>query len=207
MQRTIDLLGSKLEYYQDIAEKHFHSPKEKYGLVDLNDGNIISAKELQKEINALRSYHTQITKRNRENDIVIEEEKTLINIKKYKNERRFLKLYYVSLRNKTNDLDALTIGLLQKLIQYIRTDGSNGLIGSAVKSEWYKTTNIPKGTFDKHFKILEENNITKFIRNQGIFINPYYARYGNEIEPSTLEMFNLEFDGLDGLREVNKISL
>ena len=101
IKQKLSFMEDKLKYYQDITEKHFHSPKEKYGLVNLEDGNIISAKELQKEINALRSYHTQISKKNNENLLLMEEEKTSVNIKNQKHERRFLKLYYVSLRNLT----------------------------------------------------------------------------------------------------------
>jgi hypothetical protein len=200
-----EIMGQKLEYLEDITQRYFHSPKEKYALANMENGEFMTAQELQREINAMRSLHTQLTKKNRENEIILEEAKTSINIKKFKNERKWLKLYYVSLRSKTKELDALTLGLLQKLIQHIRTDGSNGLIGSAVKSEWSKITEIPKRTFDTHFKVLEDNNIAKFIRNQGIFINPYYARYGNEIEQSTLDLFNLEFDKLDGLREIVKV--
>lgn len=192
LKQKLELAENNLEYYRDIVEKHFHSPKEKYGLVNLEDGSIISAKEIQKEINALRSYHTQLTKRNG-SLMLLEEEKTSVNIKNQKHERRFLKLYYVSLRNLTKELDVSTLGLLQKLIQHIRIDGTNGLIGSSIKSDWFEIVGMNKISFNKHFKLLEEMNVVKFIRNQGIFINPYYARYGNEIEISTLDLFGLEF--------------
>jgi DNA-binding transcriptional ArsR family regulator len=203
--KKIVLLEANVEYYKGIAEKHFQTPKEKYALANLENGDLTSARELQKEINALRSLHAQLKKRNDEELMILEEESNLINIKNTKHERRFLKLYYVSLREKTKELDPLTLGLLQKLITHLRTDGSNGLIGSALKKDWYDITDIPKRTFDRHFKLLEDHNIVKFKRNQGIFINPYYARYGNQIEPETLELFELIYDKNNGLKQTQQI--
>ena len=125
--------------------------------------------------------------------MIIEEEKTTINLRHSNHERRFIKLYYVSLRNLTEKLDPTTLGILQKLIQHLRTDGTNGLIGETSKKYWYDTIGVSKNNFEKHFKVLKENNIAEFIRNKGIFLNPYYVRYGNEVEKNTLDMFGLIF--------------
>ena len=113
-------------------------------------------------------------------------------------------MYIVSLRNLTQELDVSTLGLLQKLIQHLRIDGSNGLIGSSIKKDWYTITNTSKNSFEKHFKILENKNVVKFKKGEGIFLNPYYCRYGNELEKSTLDLFNLTYDNNLGLIQENR---
>ena len=175
------------------------SPKEKFYTINEETGDEYTASELEKESRAMQQLARQLKRKERENLIVIEEESTTVNIKNTRHERRFVKMYYVSLRNLTEELDVNSLGLLQKLIQHLRIDGTNGLIGETAKKYWYKKVGMSKNGFNKHFDILKEYDLVKFIRNKGIFLNPYYVRYGNEVEKSTLDLFNLVYDKNTGL--------
>jgi DNA-binding transcriptional ArsR family regulator len=187
LQRELE----KLKLENDNLRKMFKSPKEKFLTINEETGDIYTPSELERESKAMSSLARQL--RRKENCLLIEEEKTTINLNSKIHERRFVKLYYVSLRHLTEELETPTLGMLQKLIHYLRTDGTNGLIGETSKKYWVSVIGVSKNNFDKHFKILEDNNLVCFKRNRGIFLNPYYIRYGNEVERETLEMFNLTY--------------
>lgn len=172
----------------------------RYEIYDTETAEIINTQDFIKDIKTKEDFikmqrHLDSIKLERK----VDEDKTpSINVLQKRNQRRFLMMFVVSLENEVIDSleDGSTV-LLHKLYRYLKTDGSCKLDGGDSKAYFIKKLNRNKNTFYKHFDELEKANIVKFVKAEGIYINPNYIRYGNKIHIYSLQLFNLFYDGND----------
>jgi len=107
-----------------------------------------------------------------------------------RNGRRFAMFYTASLKGVEASYNSL--GVLTVMVTHLTTDGSGRLRGDSTKKYWYEELNMGRDAFFKVFKELEKANLARFKRGAGIFINPYYFRYGNIIPKELIKMFELQ---------------
>jgi len=162
--------------------------KEKYIIIDNETGaevNYEKFKTIDYSIN--REAKAKSFKAN----ILQPENKELIKLNT-KNERRWFKLFTISLTE--NDINYDLYGFLLLLARHVKTDGTCRVGDDHRKSYWAEKLKIPLPTFNRQFKKLQNRDIITHIRNKGIYINPYYLRYGNTIDHDILNIFKLALD-------------